>query len=140
MTILLAFALAAGLLVSCGGGDEAGSGVIEISASDELRFDPSSVTVQAGEPVTFRVTNEGELPHEFVLGPQSVQDAHEEMAAEGMMEHGEMEVEGQLAALELEPGQTREVTVTFDQAGEVPFGCHEPGHFAGGMKGTVTVE
>jgi len=131
----------AGLLAACGGGDgaEGGDGVIEISALDELRFEPSSVTVQAGEPVTFRVTNEGQDVHEFVLGPDHVQMAHEEASAEGM-EHGEMHVEGQLAALELEPGETEEVAVTFDEPGEMPFGCHEPGHFDGGMVGTVFVE
>ncbi|HEX6230724.1 MAG TPA: plastocyanin/azurin family copper-binding protein [Actinomycetota bacterium] len=140
--IIVAFgvSLLAWPLAACGDGDDAGGeGTIEISAFDDLRFEPSSVTVQAGEPVTFVVTNEGETVHEFVLGPEHVQMAHEE-ASEMGMEHGGMDVEGQLAALEIEPGQTEEVTVTFDESGEMPFGCHEPGHYAGGMVGTVTVE
>jgi len=140
ITIPLGVVLLAGVLGACGDGEESGSGEIEISAFDDLRFDPSSVTVQAGEPVTFRVTNEGETVHEWILGPESVQMAHEEMGEEGMMDHGEAEVEGQLAALELEPGESEDVTVTFDEPGEMPFGCHEPGHFEGGMKGAVTAE
>lgn len=141
MVFVFGAVLLAGLLVACGNGDDAGGeeGTIEISAFDDLRFEPRSVTVQAGEPVTFVVTNEGETAHEFVLGPEHVHMAHEEASAMGM-EHGGMEVEGQLAALELEPGQTEEVTVTFEEPGEMPFGCHEPGHYAGGMVGTVTVE
>lgn len=122
------------ILTGCGD-----SGTIEISALDELAFDPDQVTVSVGEPVTFVVANEGEQVHEFVLGPDHVQMAHEEASAMGEMHEG-MHVEGQLAALDLEPGQTREVTVTFEEPGEMPFGCHEPGHFDGGMRGTVIVE
>ncbi len=139
--VLFGVVLLAGLLVACGGDGAGGDdGVIEISMFDDLRFEPNSVTVTAGEPVTFRVTNEGQVVHEIVIGPEHVQMAHAEAAAEGEMEHGEMDVEGQLAALEVEPGDTDEVTVTFEEAGEMPFGCHEPGHYEGGMFGTVTVE
>jgi uncharacterized cupredoxin-like copper-binding protein len=67
-----------------------------------------------------------------------VQIAHEE-ASETGEEHGTMQVEGQLAALELPAGTTEEVVVTFEEAGEVLFGCHEPGHYDGGMVGTVSV-
>jgi uncharacterized cupredoxin-like copper-binding protein len=123
----------AGLLAGCGGGR-----TIEIEALDEFAWDPASVTVQAGEPVTFAVTNDGELQHEFVLGPEHVQEAHEMAATEGM-EHGEAGEEA-LAVLELSPGETEEMTVTLEEPGEVLYGCHEPGHYDGGMIGTVTVE
>lgn len=123
------------LLSACGGG---GPRTIEIAALDELAFDPAEVAVDPGETVRFVVTNEGEAVHEFVLGVEHVQMAHEE-ASEMGEEHGGMEVEDQLAALELPPGETREVEVTFEEAGEILYGCHEPGHYAGGMVGTVTV-
>jgi uncharacterized cupredoxin-like copper-binding protein len=124
----------AALLVACGGGGQN----IEIEALDELAWDPPSVTVQAGETVTFVVTNDGQAQHEFVLGPDHVQEAHEEAAAGGM-EHGEAGEEA-LAVLELAPGDTKEATVTFEEPGKVLYGCHEPGHYDGGMVGTVTVE
>jgi uncharacterized cupredoxin-like copper-binding protein len=123
----------AALLASCGEGQ-----TIQIEAFDELAWDPASVTVQAGETVTFVATNDGELQHEFVLGPEHVQEAHEEAAAGGM-EHGEAG-EKAMAVLELAPGETKEATVTFDEPGDVLYGCHEPGHYDGGMVGTVTVE
>jgi uncharacterized cupredoxin-like copper-binding protein len=128
-------ALTAGLLVACGDG----AGPVEISAVEGFRFNPDAVTVRAGEEVTFVVTNDDEIAHEFVLGPEHVQMAHEEAAAMDM-EHAEMEVEGQLAAFNLDPGESREVTVTFDEPGEMLFGCHVPGHYPAGMVGTVTIE
>ena len=130
-TVALAF-----LLSACGGG---GPRTIEISALDEPAFDPAEVSVEEGETVRFLVTNVGEIQHEFVLGPEHVQMAHEE-AGEMAEKHGGMEVEGQLAALDLAPGETREVEVTFDEAGEVLYGCHEPGHYDGGMVATIRVE
>jgi uncharacterized cupredoxin-like copper-binding protein len=129
-TVALAF-----LLSACGGGEPR---TIEISALDQLAFDPAQVSVEEGETVRFVVTNVGEIQHEFVLGPERVQMAHEESSEMGE-EHGGMEVEGQLAALDLTPGETQEVEVTFKEAGEVLYGCHEPGHYQGGMVGTVTV-
>jgi uncharacterized cupredoxin-like copper-binding protein len=109
---------------------------IEIQALDTLRFDPNSVTVKVGERVRFVVTNPGHTQHEFILGDEEVQMAHEEeMAMGGDMGHG-----GEaMAALELAAGETMETTVTFDQAGTILYGCHEPGHYGGGMVGTITV-
>lgn len=133
--MLAVFSSAALILSACGGG---GPRTIEISALDELAFDPAQVGVEPGETVRFVVTNAGEALHEFVLGPEHVQMAHQE-ASEMGEEHGGMHVEGQLAALELPPGETREVEVTFEEAGDVIFGCHEPGHYEGGMVGTVRV-
>lgn len=134
ISVGLGVALFAAGLVACGGDDR----TIEISALDEFRFDPDEVTVQASQEVPFVITNDGEIVHEFVLGPEMVQMAHEEAMAEG--EEMDMDMEGQLAAVELDPGETAEVTVTFPEPGEMPYGCHEPGHFDAGMFGTVIVE
>lgn len=141
-TVALGF-LVAVALAACGGeptGTTENPRTIEIQALDDFRFDPSEVTVESGETIRFVVTNPGEVVHEFVLGPEHVQAAHEEAAEMGEMEHGEMDVEGQLAAIELQPGETKEVTVTFEEAGEMLYGCHEPGHYNAGMVGTVIVE
>lgn len=143
--LLPASVLAAALLLltACGGGDAAGGGgdgevrTIEIRALDELAFEPSEVKVEVGETVRFVVTNAGQLPHEFVLGDEDVQEAHE-MAAGVGMEHGDATVEA-MAALTLEPGATSDVTVTFDEPGEILYGCHVPGHYEGGMVGKVIV-
>jgi uncharacterized cupredoxin-like copper-binding protein len=37
------------------------------------------------------------------------------------------------------PGETKELTYTFAQAGGTLAGCHVAGHYAGGMKAAITV-
>jgi uncharacterized cupredoxin-like copper-binding protein len=135
-------ATAALLLVACGGDTETLEArgeerVVRIEALDSLAFEPDQVSVAVGETVRFRVSNPGVSLHEFVLGPEFVQMAHEEASKMGG-DHGG-HVEGQLAAVNVPSGATEEVVVTFEEPGEVLFGCHEPGHYDGGMVGTVTV-
>jgi uncharacterized cupredoxin-like copper-binding protein len=106
---------------------------IEIEALDSLEFEPSGIEVEQGETVTFAVTNAGKNAHEFTLGDEDFQLAHqEEMKADEM--GGD-----EPSSLVLEPGDTKELTWTFTETGEVLYGCHEPGHYEGGMVGTVTV-
>lgn len=115
-------------------GTSKGVRTVEIRALDTNRFEPSSLTAEAGEKIRFVVTNSGRLAHEFVLGDEDVQAAHEEQ----MGEMGHMQEEA-LAALELKAGETKEATVTLESAGTVLFGCHEPGHYQAGMVGTISV-
>lgn len=110
---------------------------IEIEAADTLKFDPASVELKAGETVTFRIHNVGATRHEFVVGTADEQEHHseemQEMAGSGAMMHDEPNAVG------IEPGQTKELTWTFPEAGTAEFACHEPGHYPAGMKGTITV-
>jgi uncharacterized cupredoxin-like copper-binding protein len=110
--------------------------VIEISANDDFTFFPSGATVTKGETVTFRVTNDGKIPHDFVLGDEQVQVEHEEEMAEM---DGDMAMHDEPNAFVLEPGETKDMTWHLTADGEILFGCHQPGHFAAGMKGTVVV-
>lgn len=110
--------------------------VIEIEALDTFAFDPAAITVEAGETVTLRVTNAGAIPHDFTLGDEALQDEHEaEMAEMG----GEMELHDEPNLLVLEPGETKEMTWHFTQPGELLVGCHQVGHYAAGMKATISV-
>jgi uncharacterized cupredoxin-like copper-binding protein len=107
---------------------------IEVQLSDALRIEPPEMTVPAGVPVTFVVTNTGAIAHEFYLGDEDAQAKHEqEMAAMGGMKHDEPEGIG------LKPGETKELTHIFDTAGKILAGCHVTGHFAAGMKAEITV-
>jgi uncharacterized cupredoxin-like copper-binding protein len=107
---------------------------VEVTASDEPRFDPSSLQVGAGEVVTFVIYNAGENDHEFVLGDETYQNSHQAEMAEG---HHMMGLDN---AVTLEPGETKELTWEFSEEGEILFGCHEPGHYEGGMVGTIEVD
>ncbi|HEY3336322.1 MAG TPA: plastocyanin/azurin family copper-binding protein [Candidatus Limnocylindrales bacterium] len=110
---------------------------IEVTLTDDLKIEPAAMTVPAGVPVTFVVTNSGTILHEFVLGDEAEQTAHEaEMAAAGGMSMPRDED----MAVGVEPGRTKELTVTFDEPGMVLAGCHVVGHYAAGMKAAVTIE
>jgi uncharacterized cupredoxin-like copper-binding protein len=109
---------------------------IEVTLTDALTIEPASMSVTAGVPVTFVVTNSGTVFHEFVLGDEEVQAEHEaEMEEEGGMSMGKDEPN----AIGVEAGQTRELTFTFDEAGATLAGCHVVGHYAGGMRAEITV-
>lgn len=110
--------------------------VVEIMARDDFTFDPATIEVTAGETVTFRVTNTGAIPHDFTLGDSEMQAEHEAEMAEmgaGMM-HDEPNV------FSLEAGETKEMTWHLTEAGEIIFGCHQTGHYAAGMLGTLVIE
>lgn len=107
---------------------------IEVSLTDALKMEPASMTVPAGVPVTFVVTNTGSMDHEFYLGGEEAQAEHEqEMQTMGGMGHDEPDGIG------VEPGETKELTFTFAEPGEAFAGCHVAGHYTGGMKASITV-
>ena len=128
LTLLPAAALAGLVLAACGGssgssspvasasgGASPAAGTVKVTAS-EMQFDPSSITVPAGE-ITFEVTNAGTIEHEFeIFKGDTVVD----------------EVEG------LVPGVTLPLTVTL-AAGDYTYVCKIAGHEDAGMKGTLTV-
>lgn len=109
--------------------------VVEIRTTDNLVFEPAELSVMPGETVTFRLINEGQLVHDFTLGDQEAQDEHEaEMAEMGGMAHDEPNV------VTIPAGETAELTWRFGEAGTVLIGCHQPGHYAAGMTGQITIE
>lgn len=57
-----------------------------------------------------------------------------------MLESGEMMMHDDPNTLSLEPGETGELTWRFTGSGEVLYGCHQPGHYAGGMVGSIDVQ
>jgi uncharacterized cupredoxin-like copper-binding protein len=95
------------------------------------RFEPTTFRFEPGESVTFVVENTDPIDHEFLLGDETVQLAHERgTEAYHPPRPGEMTV---LA------GETATTTYTFAQAGRLILGCHLPGHYAYGMRSEVTV-
>jgi uncharacterized cupredoxin-like copper-binding protein len=106
---------------------------IEVQLTDELKIEPAEMTVPAGVPVTFVVTNTGAIDHEFFLGDEAAQAEHEQEMQAGPMAHDEE------MGIGVDPGQTKELTVTFPEAGSILAGCHVAGHYAGGMKANVEI-
>ncbi len=110
---------------------------IVVVARDAPRFEPSTIEVEAGEVITFEVRNEGGEEHEFVLGDAAYQETHQaEMTDMAGDSHHMSDLE---SGVSVPPGERKELTWAFPEAGQVLFGCHEPGHYEGGMVGTITV-
>lgn len=137
LPLIIGFAL---VLAACAGGGggasptDQGPRTVQVSMTDELRFEPAQLTVQAGETVRFEVTNAGAIVHEFLIGDEAAQDGFEmDMSGGGMQEDTD-------AGVSVEPGATEAFEYTFEEPGQLLAGCHEPGHYAGGMKATITVE
>lgn len=109
------------------------SGEVQVVMSDAMRFAPDSITVRAGEEVTFVVTNEGVIVHEFFVGTEEEQLDHAAEMAAGGVSHGHDN------ALSVKAGETGTLTMTFAEAGSLLVGCHEPGHYGAGMKAILNV-
>ncbi len=107
---------------------------IEIVMLDELAYDPAALEVSQGDVVTFEVVNDGSARHEFVLGDSAYQEMHED----AMTDDGNQGMTDN--ALSLGPGESGSLTWRFTESGKVLYGCHEPGHYEGGMVGTIEVE
>ena len=143
----MAFGLAL-TATACGSGSSgdaakptAAAKTIQVTMADNS-YTPSTLTVPSGTKVTFRFTNEGTVAHEALIGTRAQQADHEmEMSGgDGMgnmsgMDHGT----GTSEAMTVKPGRTRTLVRTFDSPGTYLIGCHVPGHYAAGMKATVTV-
>ncbi|MBI4287920.1 MAG: cupredoxin domain-containing protein [Chloroflexi bacterium] len=85
----------------------------------EFQINPQEITVQVRQSVTFNLKNSGQFPHNlFVHGMQAIND---KMGAN------------------LTTGQSRSVTVTFDQAGLFALYCPVGAHENRGMFGMLKV-
>jgi len=107
---------------------------IEVSLTDALQIEPAQMTVRVGVPVIFVVTNSGAMDHEFYLGDEQMQEDHEQEMADmgGMMAHDEEN------GIALDPGETKELTNTFETTGTWLAGCHVAGHYPT-MQATITI-
>ena len=95
------------------------------------RFSPADLDVPVGTVVRFVVRNTDPIAHELIVGGSDVHERHERGTEP---HHGEVPGEVSVPA-----GGTAATTYTFSRPGRVVFGCHLPGHWAYGMRGTVTV-
>lgn len=128
------------------GNDRPAAKVVKIEMVDN-KFEPVDVTARKGETITFRFTNTGTARHEALVGDAKAQEEHaKEMMSSSAMagdhdmgDMGGMHHEGADTAVTVDPGETKDLTTTFDRAGPVIIGCHQPGHYEAGMKATVTV-
>ena len=126
---------------ACGGDSDSSSNdsaerTIAVEMVD-IAFEPTTVAVERGETVRFVFNNRGEVAHDAFIGDPAAQADHEqEMLDTEDAGHGSQAEDD---AVTVEPGDTEELSHMFDEAGTVEIGCHQPGHYASGMKITVGV-
>jgi uncharacterized cupredoxin-like copper-binding protein len=94
-------------------------------------FEPTDVTVPAGEPVRITLVNADPIEHEWIVGDAAVHERHRTGTEP---HHGARPTEVSIAALSSE-----QTVVTFDQPGTYLYICHLPGHEAYGMVGELHV-
>jgi uncharacterized cupredoxin-like copper-binding protein len=130
---LLVFSLVGALVVGAAalpdsGGSETRTIVVRIEHS---QFQPSDLSFKRGEAVRFVIRNDDPIDHEFILGDQEVQERHEDGREQ---EHGAIPGE-----ISIDAGKEASTTYVFERRGSFIYGCHLPGHYDYGMKGTVQV-
>ncbi len=89
-----------------------------MQGTDALKFEPATLTVKAGQPITLTFANSGQTVHDWTLTQFAAQPV--KITAAG--------------------GQSASATFTLDRPGTYTFICSQPGHEAGGMKGTITAQ
>lgn len=95
------------------------------------KFEPSSITVPVGVPVTITLRNDDPIDHEWIVGDDAMHADHR-LGTEPR--HDARPTEITVDAL-----TERRTTITFDQVGTLRFVCHLPGHEAYGMTGVLVV-
>ncbi|MFN2588747.1 MAG: plastocyanin/azurin family copper-binding protein [Actinomycetota bacterium] len=118
------------LLGGCSGDGRDGSREVHVALRFS-RFVPDHFEFEEGTTVTFVVENRDPIDHEFIIGDQDVQQAHEKGTE---AHHGAKPGEISVPA-----GATRETTYTFDEPGTLLIGCHLPTHYDYGMRGEIVV-
>lgn len=100
-----------------------------------IRYSTKLITVKAGEVIDLRFRNTSTLTHEALIGDEKVQAEHEKMMAAMKMKQGDTKT-----MVTVKAGATKTLRYTFAKAGRTVIGCHEPGHYASGMKLTVIIQ
>jgi len=91
---------------------------VTVVGTDDFRMNPSTITVQAGQPLDVTFQNGGEILHDFT-------------AQQGLSKPVTILEEG---------GQSGTATITYNKPGTYKFFCSQPGHDQLGMHGTITVQ
>jgi len=91
---------------------------ITVTVGSGMSFDPATISVNAGQPVEFTLTNTGDQPHDLSL-------------SKGVDQPVKITAAG---------GQTASATFTLMQPVSYGFDCSMPGHSLAGMKGTIIAQ
>jgi azurin len=148
--VMLALVVTASVVVAAGPGAAPEPRVVQIEVGDNMKFVPAAIAAAPGESIKVVIRHVGKLPkaamgHNFVLLKKGV-DAKklvEACSSAADTDYIATSVTPQLLAYTrlIGPGETADATFTAPAGrGDYMFVCTFPGHFAVGMKGTLTVK
>ena len=100
----------------------------------DMLFEPRDLTFKESETVHFKITNAGEVDHEFVMDTLENNEEHRKL----MLKFPEMEHDDP-NSVRLAPGESGEIIWTFANPGKFNFACLIPGHMELGMHGPLHV-
>ena len=137
-------------MVMLGTSAEAQAATIDIEGMDTLRFSVTQIDAKPGEKLTVKLTNKTSLPpvamsHNFVLlkkgaDPTAIANAGLEAKDTGYIPKDMMDKIIAHIGL-VAGGETKAVTFDVPKVpGDYTYICTFPGHYAAGMKGTLTVK
>ena len=92
-------------------------------------YEPSTIVVPYGRPITFVLINDDPIEHEWLIGDEQMHARHRTGTE---AHHGDRPTEVSIPAL-----ATVETTITFDEV-SWRYICHLPGHEQYGMVGLLT--
>jgi plastocyanin len=130
------------VLVGCGGGGGATATPTVGVDGEQLAFDTTEITVPSGQQITVTFNNNSSTQqHDWVLvngGDDVASSVDAAAVGQGGDPTGIPEVIA--ASAILDAGGSEQVQFQAPPSGEYAYICTVPGHYAAGMKGTLTVE
>ncbi len=91
---------------------------VTVTGTDDFRMNPSSISVNVGQPLEVTFENRGEILHDFT-------------AQQGL---------ARPVAIVEQGGGSGTAVIRYDRPGTYKFLCAQPGHDQLGMHGTITVQ
>ena len=123
---------------------------VELTASDTMKYDKAEITAKPGETLHIVLKNTGTMPklvaaHNFVLLKAGTDPVEFTKAAFNARETDYIPPSMKTAVITSSalsgPGETVETTFKVPaKAGNYPYLCSFPGHYALGMKGMLVVK
>lgn len=131
-------------------GTSAAPRTITIDVNDTMKYSLTAITAKPGETLRVVIKSSSTLPklamaHNFVLLARGTEAAKLVKAGQTMRDSDFIPPDQKSKVLAMSPlagpGETVEVTFKApDDKGKYEFVCTFPGHYALGMKGTLTVQ
>jgi uncharacterized cupredoxin-like copper-binding protein len=144
INLFMVVALLGVFLLSACGANAAGQANPDDSVNVDVKLNDFTIQSSVKEFKTgvvyhFTVTNEGKVPHEFMILPVS-----EHMGMSGMtsMEEWDKIALMMIPIEQLSVGATAKADYTFTSVpeGNIEFVCMTPGHFEAGMRMPITIK